>query len=384
MLSSSLHTADDPDWAQEHGYSFPVAAALAKAYARLRPGAMQARSYLQAYRDVWRFRDEPQSDRQRMRVFFIIGMGMMAAEDFAVAAEWLENAMELADKLHDDGALAELLHARGGAYRAISEFGLAAVDYRLCLALVREQGEKYGIEDVEIELSTTVQLAGFEYMQAHEQTAEQLLHEAAGIARHSGASDVDGATIQWMWANLEHTRGELGSALQRAIQAADVYAAVLGSSPSNTRVQYLVAEIALDLAEASGARPGDGRNAYLTLAGPYAERTMALGRAGFDESGEAMGLLVSARYDRLRGYADHAVRTLEGVVRKAEQVHDIALLVQACVALGREHSVHGASSAAMHWYYRAVDEVQGKDFGVLALPARRAILRHDEMRPTDD
>jgi tetratricopeptide (TPR) repeat protein len=384
MLISSLQMADDPDWHYEHNYSPAVARALIKAYDRLRRGMAHTRSYLEAYRDVWRFRDEPQSDRQRMRVFFVIGMGFAAAEEYAVAAEWLEKAMELAGTLHDDGALAELLHARGSAYRAISEFGLAAEDYRLCLELVRQQGEQHGIEDVEIELSTTVQLAGFEYIQAHDQAAEQLLHEAGGIARRAGANGVDVATIEWMWANLEHTRGELGSALQRAIRAADVYTAVLGSSPSTTRVQFLVADIALDLAEASGARPGDGRNAYLTLAGPYAERTMALGRAGFDESGEAMGLLVSARYDRLRGYADHAVRTLEGVVRKAEQIHDITLLVQASVALGREHSARGASSAAMYWYYRAVDEVKDKDFGVLAVPARRAILRYDEMRTRDD
>lgn len=383
MIISSLHIPDGPDWPGEPNYSPAVARALIKAHKRLRSGATRIISYVDAYHDVLPFRDEPQSDRQRMHVFYVIAMGMSAVEEYAVAAEWLGDALELATKLRDDGARAELLYLRGAAYRAISEFGRAADDYRECLALVREQCEQQGTEDVELELSTTVQLAGFEYMQAHDQAAEQLLREAGGIARRTGANGLDVATIEWMWAHVEHTRGELGSALQRAVRAADVYAA-LGPSPSTTRVQFLVAEIALDLADASPARPGDGRNAYLTLAGPYAERTMALGRAGFDPAGEAMGLLVSARYDRMRGYADHAVRSLERVVRTAEQLHDDALLVEACVALGREHSVRGASTAALHWYYRAVDEVQGKDFNVLAIPALRAILRNGEMRPTDD
>jgi hypothetical protein len=156
----------------------------------------------------------------------------------------------------------------------------------------------------------------------------------------------------------------------------------IGTPAASGRIQSVVADIALDLAETfpPGAHGGGARSAFVTLAGPYIERALGLTRESQDVGGEGMALLAHARYSRARRLNEDRLPAIEGVLRTARRLGDVALLAQAHTALGSELTARHESEAALVCYRQVLDALQGSDVPALGIWAHRAIVHADELR----
>src|SRR5205823_4055465 len=109
-------------------------------------------------------------------------------------------------------------------------------------------------------------LASFEFMAARHSEATGHLDEARGRLASLPRCDMGYATVDWISALLYRWRANPEPALKLALAAADVYRKA-DIPNSNARIQAVVADVALDLAQYYP--PGDARSAFLTIADPY-------------------------------------------------------------------------------------------------------------------
>src|SRR5690349_15381895 len=112
-LTSSLHIVTDPHWVDEPHFSHRVAACLRQAFALLRHGGGQVGTYLDAYVLACRCLTLPQSPRQRLQVFYALGLAYLGLEELAQALTTIEIAVDLAEHLPDLAACAELCYLAG-------------------------------------------------------------------------------------------------------------------------------------------------------------------------------------------------------------------------------------------------------------------------------
>ena len=142
------------------------------------------------------------------------------------------------------------------------------------------------------------------------------------------------------------------------------------------RLQRVIAECALDLAEGSSPRlSGFGRDAYLGIARPAIEQALVIAKETSDLSGEGMALLVQAREERLRGEQTDRLTTIHAVLDCAEQLEDPALAILAYTARGQELAARDEREAALDAFQTADDVSLQYYLPVLGLAGRRAVAR---------
>lgn len=383
-VTSSLRVPDDQTWHSESGYSPDIAAILVEAYSSITRRPDLAASFLRAGACVSSHAGSPMSERQLLHVCYVLALAYAADGKCAQALRWLDTALELGVALNDPGALAELLYLHGVASSRLLRYQEAAADHWDCLALLHHRDADPSPADLAFELDVLEQLAEFEFLLAHYDRSASLLESAARLVPAVPEQRAEAAGIEWVRAQLYRWRGEKELALRHAMAAADVYVEV-GSPTTSGRIQTVVADIALDLAETfpAGAHIGGARSAFVTLAGPYVERALSLAHESQDVEGEGMALLAHARYSRARGLNEDRLPAIEGVARTARRLADVALLAQAHTALGYELAARRESEAALACYRRALDTLEGSDVSALGVWAHRAIVRADHLGSDD-
>jgi hypothetical protein len=214
-----------------------------------------------------------------------------------------------------------------------------------------------------------------EFFLAHSGEAQRLLDEARLLP---GALEPHArAAIEWITALLERWRGDLWTALGRAISVTDAYIG-LAIPTSVARIHSVVAEIALDLAET----PHDNglsapRHEMLSLAGKYSAAAVAWSDAVRDPSGSGLAQLARVRHNRLSGGNQDGMPLIDRVEALARQRHDRALLGQVQTARGYELAARGGKEEAKMCFGEAMDTLASIDSIALRVWPQRALRRLD-------
>ncbi len=378
----SLHIPDDPAWHLDAKYSPAVARALIRAYAVLRSGPQDVTHFQSARAYVNTCLHHPMTARQYLRVLYVLALAYAATEDDARAIAHLDDALDLAVHLSDTGALVELFYLRGALNGRRWRYRAAADDQGSSLSLVRDvvpAAHQHQPHDAAFTLDVLLELAASEFMVAHYEQSARHVDEARPLVGQVAGHQRQAATLEWLSALLLRWRGEPERALGPAMAAADVFAG-LNAPAATSRIQSIVAEIALDIAE-SFPTGGDvqGRDAMLTLAGPYVRSAATLAREAGNASVEGIAVVACAQWERARRPETNVIPTIEAVLRAAEQCDDLPLRVQAVTALGQELEARGEHSSALKCYRQALDIVEKSEVPALGVWARRALLHASEM-----
>lgn len=164
-LSVSYGPRDTATWAEERD-SFSVTQALLRAYAHIRRAPGSVRAYRLAHDEVVAYLDRPMSERQRMRLLFVLGLGHTATEEYDLAIAALDVALDLALRIHDLAAFAECVYLCGAIYDTMTLGSLALEHYAMALeALNRPAWPEH--EPVDTAFIMTVQRAHQEANMRH-------------------------------------------------------------------------------------------------------------------------------------------------------------------------------------------------------------------------
>src|SRR5690348_1314393 len=270
MRSNSLFVADAPEWSAEPGYSSTVAEALRHAYHTLHLTSGRLDGQAQAHERLAACLHLPMSSRQRMRAQYVLGMSFAALGDVSKALGCLDEVLELALGLRAFEAYAVCAYLCGAILGAVSQCQAATRYLALALETLREAGANSDESpNPALEVDILLSLSGQHFLLASFQTTERYLIEAKERLQPTGDSRKQAALLEWITALLLRWRGDSAAGLHHALAAADVLAE-LNTTPSYGRIQTVVAEIALDLAETTPAEGShQSKTAYLMLARPY-------------------------------------------------------------------------------------------------------------------
>lgn len=380
MTQHSLRIPDCEDWKSDPDYSFPVAHALEVAYRYLAHGGHRLANYLRAYRALDPFRDARVSQRQRTRMCYVFGMAYAANGDYGKALLAFDEVLDLAYELGDQGAMVDVLHVRGGTYRAVLRFHDAVDDIEDSLALAREERDRTGQPDVGLEADLLTQLAGFQLHLARYDIAEGLLDEARTLTLLAPDARLSSAALQWTEAHIHRLRGQPERALRPIIHAAEDYA-TLGPPISAARIKMVAGDVVMDLA---GTLPRkQDRSSLLGLAWSHIQESLRLAQEAGDEIGRGLALLTRARYSRLSGQNEDRILVIERVVRQARAVNDAGLLAHALTALADELAAQLHVESALNVSREVIQVTTSSELPFLAVGARRALLRDSEQNIRD-
>lgn len=385
MRLRSLRFPDLALWHADARYSVPVRLALVRAYSLLQQAPRQIARYADAMAVIEPVVEAPMSVRQRVRMYYVIGMAFSGVRDYESALVWLDKAVDLAYEQADPGDLLDLLYLRGAVNRGALHYGEAALDYREYLAIAEGQGPfRPDALDTPITLDAILQLAGAEFFRANYTTAQRLLERAAPLLPYPPDSAVDSdrmlltGTYAWFQSQLYRWRGMPEGALLHAAAAARIYTEH-GSPASAARSQLVWAHIALDIAARA---PHEGERRFLaTVALPHIELAQGLVREAGDPIGECLCTLIRTRMSRLAGQHEDRISAVEQVVRRGRLLDDEAVLAQAFTALGDELAAQGDLEAAVHRYRDVRMLLDGSEVPALEVWARRAIHHLEEQHP---
>lgn len=382
MRSNSLFVADAPEWSAEPGYSPTVAEALRDAYHTLHLTSGRLDGQAQAHERLAACLHLPMSSRQRMRAQYVLGMSFAALGDVSKALGCLDEVLELAFGLRAFEAYAVCAYLCGAILGAVSQCQAATRYLALALETLREAGANSDESpNPALEVDILLSLSGQHFLLASFQTTERYLIEAKERLQPTGDSRKQAALLEWITALLLRWRGDSAAGLHHALAAADVLAE-LNTTPSYGRIQTVVAEIALDLAETTPAEGShQSKTAYLMLARPYIDRALALARktGEQDESGEGLAILTHVRYARLSGADSDGLGEIAMVLRTAKWLNDIPLQGQAMTSMGRELAARGDGDQAMNCYRAALDTLALSEVPAIGMWARRSLLLASEM-----
>src|SRR5262249_53753813 len=206
--------------------------------------------------------------------------------------------------LADHAALAELSNLAGAASYMLTEFADARAYYAEGIHAARMLEEPAGPADPIFEIDLLVALSGLDFELGDFARAALTLTEAQWLLdRWAPGACAEEAGIAWISAQIARTTGQPAEGLPLAMKAAHILSQ-LGSANASGRIQTIVADIALDLAETF---PLAGyprlRDAFVSQAQPYATRAIQLAETSGDITGKGLAQLALQRCQRLRGRA---------------------------------------------------------------------------------
>ncbi len=255
-MNSPIDLPDRSDVSHERGYSAAAAGTLAHARAFLDARKLVRTAELECVTARLKcLASKPMSRHQRLALRVLLGRAANAGEacDLDLAITSLNQALQLAKELRDAPASARCM---------------------------------YHLAAASLELDVLCALAGQEFLLAHYEAAEQHLAAAGRLADTAPEPRLGAATILWVSALIQRWQGEPTCALASAAQAADILHAARDRRNAG-RLQSVIAEIALDLAETFSADPSAAaRRAFTTMAGTCVERAQRLAH----ETGDAIGI----------------------------------------------------------------------------------------------
>src|SRR5262249_19751252 len=136
-------------------------------------------------------------------------------------------------------------------------------------------------------------------------------------------------------------------------------------------------EIALDVAERFG-QPTSPAAPYISIADREVTHALQQARTFNDPPGFELALLTQARLQRLRRENTNTQAQIERVICIARRLNDVALLVQARLALAEELLARGEVTCGLTMCRTVLDTLQWVHIPALGVPARRHLLRAQE------
>jgi hypothetical protein len=381
QLESSLRTPIDPRWAEEDGYSPLVADALQSVFALLQ-AAEERDASLEAYDRLRACFQRSHSRHQRLQVFYALGLTFLRLGETELAQTTVETALDLADRLPDLAATAELMYLAGSVAYATGAYKPGADYLAAAGALLTQLGDEDDPADTALMIDALSTHALCLYtLQAYPAAWAAVKQARLLVARPPG-DPLRAGTLALLAALLYRWTGDPARGLQEAMAGAEAYAQWGVTRIQRlylARLQRVISECALDLAEASAPHlTGLGRDTYLRIARPTIQRALALARETADAASLGMALLIQAREQRLRGKQTNPLTTIAAVIKSAEALEDPALTILAYTARGEELRARGEREAALDSFQTADDVSLQYQMPVLGVTARRALGKASE------
>ncbi len=374
-MDDGWFSSDDDSWHGEEGYNLEVAGALREASRQLAQGSTAAR--LLAFNSIAGVLDAEMSSHQRLAILYVAALALASDDPPTRALEVIDEALELALRLGVERAQGALLFLRASVDQFILQVPDAVEDLRLCLDVITAQSELRELSPAELNtrLQAYLRLAQSEFLIGHYDDTERLLNWAKTLIPRAPDNVKASSLLAWTQALLLRWRGEYELALTAAMEAADGYAR--HSQPGMvSRIQGIVGEIALDLAERCKHTDQPlACAAFLSLAEPYIQRAIEIAAANDYGSSETMAFITHARLGLLRGDKQDRTGFLQEHAQRAAKHQDVAVMAQAYTQLGREYEAQSDILAARKWYRRAVEILQESQMTALGVWSQRALWR---------
>lgn len=381
-MHNSLHGPHDPTHRTDENHSPLVADALGQAYHTIKvhqgglPGQVAAREL------ILPVTQSPMSARQRMQVYYVQGMAALAEGDYSECVALLTAAGDLARKVPDLLAGAELAYLRGVAEIMRHEYARAREHYAASLdLLITARGDDLSLPspDPEIEASSILGVAGCDFLAARYTVAQRYTELARSVLAPS-PKPITAATLAWLQATLDRWRGLPARALRTALDAAETFAQT-SSLGAVGQLLLLGALCSLDLAESpagshSKSQPALASASWLAMAQPLIERTLRHARATSDASLEGHAFLAKARYDRLAlppSSDTLALSLVDTIIARAQELDDPVLLCEALTERGRQLAAQSHVEAAATAYQKAIEQAEARGVPAIGTWAQRGL-----------
>ena len=376
MLRSGLRWPDDAAWHDDWGHSAEISSRLTAAYSSIRQHDGRVEAYHQVIPELLLLSRRRMSRRQRLRVYFLLASCFAALDQYTDGLYWIDRALGIALQLDARDEQVDLLYLRASLHRALLRLREGLDDLDLALAIMDRQRDVRGIDDPEARLSILAQLATYAFFLTEYDVAQLAISQARLLPLPDHASAFDRAAAEWVQAHLFRLRRQPERSLGQILSVHEVY--LQQASPvSQDRMEFFIAEVALDWAE--HLPMGSDRNALLTLARPHLRHAERLARESGDRPGASLARIARTRYSRLTNGSMDRLKALEGVVREGVSLPDVAVRAQGLTALGDELAARGEMEQALSCYRTTLDVLRGSEVPVLGVPARRALLRAQEL-----
>ncbi len=358
-------------------YSSLVTQALERAYAFL-----ARRLYADAEAAIEDVRNEPMSDRQRLRIAYVLAQAAHASAHYHDAAGILEDALDLAERIDELDAFAQLAYLLATQYDYLDQWANGAQASAAALAAWQSRSKGLDLADP-LDLSFAIDIRDrlaieLFYLSRLDEAVDHL--QAAYILTPSATKTaMRGAGIQWTLALVERWRARPERARAHIRAAFDVYAAA--ADPFELpRLQIVAADIGLDLA-AGISRAGlfESRDTALAFVERHLLQSVAETSANGDVLSHCRALLTYARYQRLAGHNTDRRAVIESVGRTSRRLGDTQLIGMYYTELGDELAHLGDRDAATNAYQSALDtfaQTQAPSLGVWAQRALYDIVGH--------
>jgi tetratricopeptide (TPR) repeat protein len=379
MVRHSLELPDNSAWHTLPDYSDDVGQRLVQAYALFARQGRAVTRFVLAARLVTPCLALRMADTQRLRIYYVLALGLDALNEPNECLEWLDAALDVAARLEDLSALSKILTVRASACRALFRYHEAADHYETSRALLRMHAADHSEP---VDPLATVHLLAHEanirfHLSDYDET-ERLLKEAQRLVPPGAARSLEASTVLWLQAMLYRWRERPERALSPALSAAEAYMRA-GSSASAVRIQTVVADIALDLAR--NAVGSTQRCSLVATASSHLDLALRMAEELGDASGQVLTRLIATRASRMRNDNVSRVGLIEVLAREGRQLHDEALLAQAFTALGDELVALGELESGRRCYREVLGLLDGSEVPALAIWARRAYHRAREWQP---
>jgi tetratricopeptide (TPR) repeat protein len=398
-LESSLRTPSDRHWKQEEGYSLLVDHELRHIFDLLRydreraflrgdrehallPHVDEHTASLQACDDALACLNRPQSPHQRLQVCYALGLIYLHLGESDPAQSIVETALDLADPLPDLAVRAELLQLAGSLACSRGDYKPGADYLATAGTLLTLLGDEDDPADTALMIDALTTRGICLYTMQAYPAAWASVNAARRLLARPPGDPLRAGSLALLAGLLHRWTGDPARGLQEVIAGAEAYAEHGVTRVHKlylARMQRVIAECALDLAEGSSPRlSGFGRDAYLGIARPTIEQALVIARETSDLSGENMALLVRARVERLSGEQTDRLTTIHSALDCAEQIEDPALAILAYTARGQELAARDECEAALDAYQTADDVSLQYTLPVLGLAGRREVARAKE------
>ena len=320
--------------------------------------------------------------QQRIHMDFALALCYLGEEEIALALGSLDNALEEGRMLGDLPAQIQLNHLSGLARFAGTQFSHAQENFLAGLEMLYAINDSVSFSGWDLIIELLTRLGALEYELGFFTDSEQFLREASSLLTARTPEDsMSAATIAWNFIQHHRSHGNLEHALKTAQSAGAIFAEREMPTASG-RLQTIVADVALDLAESfSLEAETDARIAYITLARPYAQRGIEQTKSAGDLIGEGLARLAALRLDRLRGKERNRLASLNALERKARSIGDPALIGRLWTAQADEFAAAGNIEWARNRYYKAQRHLEEYELMAMARAPLRARLRLEEMNP---
>jgi hypothetical protein len=361
-MHSTLDIPDHPAWSRLHGYSQPIAGLLKQAY------QLRERYPVRAADLVAPILPLSMALPQRLRVYYLHAKGFAALNMQTAWLETVDYALALANELDDVSALSALLYLRASANYLRSRFRAAAAEFHASLELLRQQPlNSQPVAALEV-IHLLALEANMRFFLGDYLAAKSLLEGAQMLLPRGAGQSVEAAELYWIQSLLDRWRGKPELALVQAQDAARIFQQH-GPSASLVRIQTVVADAALDLAQRQ--RGGTQRALMLESATAQLDNALDVAQKVGDARGEVLTRLIQTRASRLRHENVGRVGLIEVLARDGQQLRDDALLAHAFTMLGDELVARGEQESGLNCYRQVFGVLDGGDAPALAIWALR-------------